>query len=292
MRKRNSAMILAVVFLLTVTLTACNGSKPDAGFKINVPKSASNEEKLAYNYIEVAAEIYQLGVGYSELGMPAFADNAFSMSGATVSAMRYAVDCLLDMKGSAPAEDGRLRDWDMIAALGWASPYPYFFEGVILEAGGDSAGAEECYRKAALNPNFIEGMDDFKTLAGLDEKALNGLKTTLEEIEDRIFEATNGPQFISIPRDENNFSVEFMREKGMALLEVGNENLQAALPYYQNAVRLNPKDGDNYVNLAIVYLYMDDGESMADCIRDGMDADPDNERLAFLTDKMKEVRGQ
>ena len=299
-------IIIALVVVLIVVLAgkpggnagnnggnvgASSGSKGNSNaggdVKVEVPKNASNEEKLAYNYIEFTMEFWQKGMEYDEAGLSYVADSFFAMAAANTCSMRYAIDCILELKGSPPANDERLRDWEAIAALGWASPFPYFFEGVVLEAKGDGGGANECYRKAALNPNFLEGMENFKTIKDLDEKALKSLKATLEELEDKIFETTVYEQFIFIPRDENNFSVDYLREKAMACLEAETEDLVGAYDYYLAAVLANPFDGDSYAQLAVVCLYLDKGDLFAGCINAGLAVNPKNERLGFLQDLMR-----
>jgi len=256
--------------------------------RINVPTNASEEEKLAYAFIELNAGTYQIGLEFDVMGKRCCADSIFAMVLTNVSSMRYAVDSLLEMKGTTPAEDGRLRDWDSIAAMSWTSPFPYLFEGAILEANGDNAGAAECYRKAALNPNLLEDGEQFKDIAGLDKNALERLKTVLEELEDTIT-AYYGHRFINIPRDEKNFDVEYLRQKAMECLEREEEDLLGALSYYQAALQNNPFDGDNYANLVGVCMYIGDGEILANYLIDGLSVDPENVRLAYLLNMMKEA---
>ena len=292
--------VVALVVALIVALSGksggngggVNASSGSGDVQVNVPKDATDEEKLAYNYIETAAEFFKNAAESDKVGLPHCADGACSVAAVSVCSMRYAVDCLLEMKGVAPAEDGRLRDWDAIAALGWVSPFPYFFEGVVLEAKGDSAGAAECYRKAALNPNFLEGMESNKTIKNLDEKALKGLQATLEELEDKIFAAAYGPCSVNIPRDENNFSVDYLRKKAQACLEAEEEDLFGAYEYFSAALQINPLDGDNYANAAIVALYMDDGDMFLGYLNEGLMVDPNNARLKFLQNTMKEATGR
>ena len=258
---------------------------------ITVPKNASAEEKLAYSYIEYAAEIYGQAIE-SEVSFPYCADAFYAVAAVNVNAMRYAVDCLLELKGISPEEDGRLRDWDTIAALGWISPFPYFFEGVVLDAKGDSSSAAECYRKAALNPNFTDDIENYKTIKDLDEKALKSLKTVLEEQEDKIYEATYGFSFVFIPRDENNFDIEYLRGKAIACLRAEEVDLFGALDYYLAALQINPFDGDNYANLAIVSLFMEDSDMYSLYIDEGLAIDPDNVRLKFIQDPSEEANGR
>ena len=293
--KKFISLILCVAILLPI-VTACSsdnvGGAPSGETSLDVLKNVSDEELLAYNYIEFTSELWQIGVESDEAGLVYVADSFYGFAGANTCSMRYAVDCLLELKGSPPNEDERLRNWDIIAAIGWASPFPYFFEGVVLDARGDSAGAAECYSKAALNPNFLESMEDFKTIKDLDANALKALKTALDELEDNILESVGEWRFIFIPRDENNFDVDYLREKALACLEAEDEDLFGAYDYYYAALRLNPLDGDSYAHLVIVSLYMNVGEMVADYLGAGLAVDPENVRLNYLQDIVKEASSQ
>lgn len=111
----------------------------------------------------------EIGDKYRELGYLLQADFEYGLAAASVSSMRLYVDWLIHLKdgGAAPgsgAEDesagGRLTDWDAIAALNYASPYPWFFESLALKAQGKEAEANECYEKACANPRFIAALGE------------------------------------------------------------------------------------------------------------------------------------
>ena len=78
------------------------------------------------------------------------------MAVASICSMRYAVDCLLELGGTPFPDDSRLRDWDEIAALSWATPYPYLFEGFVHDAKGERDAAVSCYKSAYNNANISE----------------------------------------------------------------------------------------------------------------------------------------
>jgi hypothetical protein len=112
--------------------------------------------------------LFNDGNKYYEEGITPAAEYCYRIAAASINSMRYAVDCLLEIKGTAPSEDGRLRDWDAIAALSWTSHYPYVFEGIVLEAGGDKNAAMSCYEKAALNPLISEDDADLRCITLLN----------------------------------------------------------------------------------------------------------------------------
>ena len=153
---------------------------------ISVPKDASDEELVAYLFIENVISIFDMGHEYANDGLTLVAGLPYGTAAASVSAMRYAVDCLLEIKGAPPAEDGRLSDWDEIAALGWASPYPYFFEGIVINAKEGIEAATPCYEKACRNPAMTEDDAYLIYIISLDADQLQRLRTALTEAEDEI----------------------------------------------------------------------------------------------------------
>jgi len=297
-----------LAFMLALSAAACSGAvdnnsntndndgetviSSEINPMVNVPENTTAEETKAYEYIGIAVEFYQLGMDFNEVGGRYFADSAFALAAAYISSMRYAAECLLEVNGTNLAQDNKLRDWDEIAALCWASPYAWFFEGIVLEAQGNSSEAAECYRKAALNPGFTEDMEDWKAIKDFDTDMLRALLVELERWEDTIFEVTFGPRFIYIPRDENNFDVEFLNQKALESLDEDENDILGPLGYFLAALQINPLDGDSYANIAVMYMFMEDGVRVNETINSGLIADPDNERLKLLQETYKEALSQ
>ena len=160
-------------------------------------------------------------------------------------------------------------------------------------------GASECYRKATLNPSYSEQDEALKAIIKLDEKALNGLKTVLEELEDKIFEATYGPSMVVIERNENNFDISYLRKKAAECMashdaettEDDDESSWAmdAYSYYLAALQIDPFDADCYADLAAWWLRFSDSDMAASYIETGLRLDPNNTRLASLANEIKEA---
>jgi len=281
-----------IALVLALSMVACSNKsdKPvsdtsNAETEADARINASGDELLLY-YIEDAVLFYE-GALEIETMFPYCADSFYSLAAANICSMRYAIDCLLEMKGVSATDDERLRDWDEIAALGWSSPFPYFFEGIVLEARGDTAGASECYRKAKLNPGYYEADEGLKDIKNLDEKALGNLKAELEDLEDMIFEATFGPMMIAIERNENNFDISYLRGKAAECMT--SEDTAKAYYYYLAVLYTDPLDGDSYADLAKWGLQFY-GPAMAEVYVDaGLQVDYSNTRLASLANEIKEA---
>ena len=273
------------------TETPDGGNANTNSISVNVPKDASNEELIAYLYIENVKSIFDIGHEYANDGLTLVAGLPYGTAAASISAMRYAVDCLLEIKGAAPAEDGRLRDWDEIAALGWASPYPYIFESIVIGAKNGAEAAVPYYEKACYNPAVSEDDAYLIYMVVLDANQLQTLRTTLTEVEDEIF-AVYEPMTAAIPRSEYNFSPAYLWEQGREALEQPEADIAAALQYYRAALSLEPSIGDNYAVLAALYLELGDSETAIYWLNEGLFIDPENEALTTLYESMKEALGQ
>jgi len=287
------AAILAAAVVLALPLNAFG----EAG--IHAPENASDEEIIAYAFIDGIVSVFEMGHPYAEAGLAAAAEYPYGTAAASISAMRCAVDCLLEMKGAAPTP-GRLSDWDEIAALGWASPYPYVFEGIVLEAEGDEGAATSCYEKAALNPAISEGDRHLRYIVRLDAEQLQTLRSALTQVEDAIFAAYT-PMPAAIPRSEHNFSAPYLRERCRAALEAGGAGEAGepaepdhglALQYAHAALSLEPFNGDNYASLAALYLAMEEPGAALRWLNEGLFADPESESLNALHQAMEGVLGQ
>ena len=289
------ALGLAAVLIFTNCfglLGKGGGGTPSSGnvpsIKIDVPKDASDEEKIAYWFIEKVVSVFEMGNEYAEDGLTTAAAFPYGTAAASICSMRYALDCLLEMKGVAPPEDGRPRDWDYIASLGWASPHPYVFEGVVFAAKGEQDAAISCYEKAAVNV-FISEDDHFLIyIINLNTDQLQTLRLALTEVEDKIFDAY-APIPISIPRSENNWDAYYLREQGIKALDEPEPDAMLALLYYRAALSLEPFNGNNYAGLAALCIEIGEPAVGIGWLNEGLFIDPDNEVLNALLESMKGV---
>jgi len=268
------------------------GGTPSSGnlpsINVDVPQNASDEEQIAYAYINAVVSVFEMGNEYAETGLTTAAAFPYGTAAASICAMRYAVDCLLEMKGVTPLEDSRPRDWDYIASLGWASPHPYVFEGVVFTAKGEQDAAMSCYEKAAENV-FISEEDHFLIyIINLNADQLQTLRSALTEVEDKIFDAY-APTPISIPRNENNWDAYYLREQGIKALDEPEPDAVLALLYYRAALSLEPFNGNNYAGLAALCIEIGEPAVGIGWLNEGLFIDPDNEVLNALLESMKGV---
>ena len=139
--------------------------------------------------------------------------------------MRLAVDHILDMKGEskylddvADAEDTNVtakpiyKDWESIAAISPASPYPYYFEGLIYHIQGNESKAKEAYKNALINPLFSENSAAFYYLNELSIDELSKMRDDLAVIESDIY-AIFSPRPYGLERHPMNFNDEYLRAK-------------------------------------------------------------------------------
>lgn len=289
MRKRNIAMILAVALLLTVMLTACNGSKTDApavssGIKVEI--KGSGAEKAAYEYIQDTVTAFEYGMEYDEEGLTRIAESFYGSAASTLSALRYAADCLLG--DEIPEDYDRPADWDVVASMSWASPAAYFFEGIVLEAQGKADEAGDCFTKAAVNPAFGEVSKDLKEFATIKGDALRRLRDEAARVETEIF-ALYPPQFSPIVRHENNCNAAYLRGQATELLQKEEPDTEGALQYFHAALTVDPFSGDNYVGFIGLYIVLGDADAALSYLNEGLLVDPESEMLNALLEKIVEV---
>jgi len=241
---------------------------------------ASTGETVADSFIDAMTGLYDQATTYEGDGLPRVADYLYGTADAGTAAMRFMVDNLLFKAGDGASlgdvVGDRLADWDAIAALGYASPYPYLFEGFIDEANGDTDAATTCYMSAVANPQLMEDSAYLKTMILLDKSALKRIKTKLTALEDEI-NAVYAPLDVSIPRDLNNYDDTWLRGQAWTAAQAGDED--TALAFYRVAIAVNPYNGDSYAGAAIVALHMHDGAAMIGYVDDGLLVDPQNDAL-------------
>ena len=299
--KKTISLLIALALLPALLLpVACKktepgkGNDPEAGAAGTTPASRQGNasgrengaetdvETVLYAFIDAAVSLFEDGATPADV----LADYFNGTAGATLSAMRLAVDCLLELKGAALPKENRPDDWDQIASLGWASPYPYVFEGIVHEAKGDFDAALSCYEKASYNPMLPEESVYLKLMADLDVNQLQGLRKKLTEIEDMYF-ASYPRANHGIPRSEFNYSSSYLRLQGLEVLKENPDALHSALGYYFAALRANPFDGDTYAVIVMLYVYLNDSEEASYWLVLGRLLDPENGALIKIHETIK-----
>ena len=253
---------------------------------------------------EAMLEIKRMGGDYTENGMKLQAQYYYSMAGSSVSAMRLAVDYILEMKGGskylddvADAEDTNFtakpiyKDWESIAAISPASPYPYYFEGLIYHIQGNESKAKEAYKNALINPLFSENSAAFYYLNELSIDELSKMRDDLAVIESDIY-AIFSPRPYGLERHPMNFNDEYLRAKAKDVLEKEPNEYTEALRYYTAALRVNPFDAKNYASCALISIFNNDVDAAITCVNEGLWVDENNKALnqiaAWLTQNQEQ----
>lgn len=257
----------------------------------------------AYSQFKKAmVEVKKMGDDYAENGMQLQADYYYGMAGSSISAMRLGVEHILDIKGEskylqdeADATDVKdadvtmkpvYKDWKSIAAISPASPYPYYFEGLILHIQGNEDKAKEAYQNALLNPLFSENSAAFYYLSELSIGELSKMRDELAGIESDLY-ASFTPKPYGLERHPMNYNDEYLRAKAKDVLEQEANDYTEALRYYSAALRVNPFEAKNYACCALISIFNNDLDAAITCINEGLWVDENNKELnqiaAWLT---------
>ena len=262
-------------------------------------RSSISSASAYTEFKEAMLEIKRMGDDYAENGMKLQAQHYYSMAGSSVSAMRLAVDHILDMKGEnkylkdvADAEDTNVtakptyKDWESIAAISPASPYPYYFEGLIYHIQGNESKAKEAYQNALINPLFSENSAAFYYLSELGIDELSKIRDELAVIESDLYEVFT-PKPYGLERHPMNFNDEYLRAKAKDILEKEPNEYTEALRYYTAALRINPFEAKNYACCALISIFNNDVDAAITCVNEGLWVDESNKELnqiaAWLT---------
>jgi tetratricopeptide (TPR) repeat protein len=267
--------LVVLVLYTSVVLTSCGGG-------------AAGTAKIADAYIDGFTKLYEQGNKYTDLGLQLQADYAYSWAAASTSAMRYCVDCLLYLKGGGHSleklVDGRVSEWGKIASMNYASPYPWYFEGLVYNKQDNSAAAQACYEKALLNPAFSAKHDEaLSVLLTMSIKDLKAVKEKLTGLEDKIF-AVYEPEQTTYPREQLGFSDSYLRTLARESLAAKPSDYRGALRHYEAAIKVNPFEGDNFVGCALMHLYLKDTNKAFFYVNEGLFVDPEHEGLNKIAD--------
>lgn len=272
---RSFCVGLIAFTLCVAVLTGCSGR-------------ASDTAKITDAYIDGFAKFYEQGNEYTELGLQLQADYAYGWAAASVSAMRYCADCLISLKSKSqtPNEpsDGRLGDWGKIASLNYASPYPWYFEGLVYNLQDHNDKARACYEKALLNPAFSAEHDEALTvMLTMSVKELKDVRTKLTKLEDKIF-AVYKPKQTTYPREALGSNDVYLRILARECLAANPSDYRGALRHYEAALRVNPFEGDNFLGCALMHLYLEETDKTFFYVNEGLFVDPKHEGLKKIAD--------
>lgn len=240
-------------------------------------------------------EVKEMGDDYAENGMELQANYYYGIAGSSISAMRLAVDHILYLKGEEEylenAEDNNsYQDWESIASISLASPYPYYFEGLTHHIQGNESEAEKAYKNAITNPIFPENGISFYYLNESSIDELSIIRNELHEAESEIYTFFIPEQY-GFERHPMNYNDEYLRSKAKDILEQKPNNYSDALKYYYAALRANPFEAKNFACCSITAIFDEDIEAALYYVNEGLWVDENNEELiqiaAWLTQNRK-----
>ena len=277
--KRLTAAILCI--LLLFSLAACGGGSGGGG---------STETK---EFLKAMDDLCASGDTLAEQGLSLQSESFYAFAGASVSSLRYAVEYILWLKGEgdtldAFTADSRYSGWDEIAAICYASPYPYYFEGLVCHVQAKNDEAKEAYTNALLNPAYPEDGVDFYYLKDMEVDALYALRDELRAKEAEIY-GKYTPLSVTVERDPYLFETEYLRAKSAEAMEAGD--YAAACAYGKIAVRNDPLDAENFKNATLCCIAANELEAAGEYLDWGLLLAPDDEGLNMLYQAFAELGG-
>ncbi len=266
---------LITLALCAAVLTGCGGRALDM-------------VKIADAYIDGFTMLYEQGNEYTEQGLQIQANYTYGWAAASVSAMRCCVDNLISLKSEdQPLEkisEGRMTDWDKIAAMSYASPYPWYFEGLAFNSQGKDDEAQACYEKALLNPAFSAEHDEsLSVLLVMPVKELETVREKLTKLEDKIFAVYKSEQ-TDYPREALVFDDVYLCTLAKECLAADSTDYRGALRHYKAALKVNPYEGDNFVGCALMHLYLEEIDEAFFYVNEGLFVDPEHAGLNKIAD--------
>ena len=295
MLKRIVAAVMAVL-LMTAVFCSCD-IRSIADVKRWIFGTGSDDpivgDGTSYSdFIAVMTEIKGYGDNIGEMGLPVQSEYYYSFAGASVSAFRYAVEYILWLKGEGGTFDSftagsRYTGWSRIAEINYASPYPSYFEGLLLEVQGK---AEECvdpYASAAIMTMFPEEGLDFYYLKKMSVEKLYELRENLRSLEDTIYAAYT-PVLSGHDWDKLFFDKDYL--VALSCQSVQAEDYPAALFYAKQALKADPFDAAVWHNAVMCALYAEQIELAGEYIDEGLAVFPDDGQLAEFRQMMLDMR--
>ena len=267
----------------SVDMQTSNGQTDVSG------NTRSKAMEIADAFIGGFRNFYVLGNRYKEEGMQLQAEYAYSWAAASVTSMRILSDYLLSAENAneeTNKTEENTTDWDEIASMNYASPYPWFFKGMVRQAQDKVEEAAACYENALINPAFDgENARALFVLGTMTVDEIKELQKKLSDIEKEIYSVYK-PEPASIPADPMNFSDNYLCIKAREALEANAQDYKGAFRYFEAALKVNPFEGDNYTGCALMCLYLDNIDRAYFYVNEGLYADPQHAGLNKIADTM------
>ena len=283
--------ILAALLALLMAATLCGCDLLDAllGSGVSGPDDVSDDPAVGDGssyaaFIAVMRDVKTYGDRMAQAGLTAHSEYYYSFAGASVSALRYAVEYILWLKGEGDSlasftAGSRYTGWETIAEINYASPYPSYFEGLLLEVQGKTDECIDPYAAAAIMPLFPEEGLDFYYLKKMDVPALYELRDTLRQLEDQIYGAYT-PALTGHAWDRLAFDAGYL--VGQSAAGIRAQEYASAFWYARQALPADPSDVTVWQNAAACALYAQEFERAGAYLDEGLTAFPEDEDLLRL----------
>lgn len=231
------------------------------------------------------------GDRFTNLLMDETAAYFYGMAGTAVSSLRLAVERILWLKGEGEnfaslSEGSRYTDWDTIAEICYASPYPYYFEGLICEIQGETEKASELYQYASIMANFPNEGLNFYFLRDMSIEDLYKLRDELREAENSLY-TEYYPVLYGYERSVYNCMPEYLLADAIEKLE--KEQYRDAYIAARYAVRGNPKNEDFWMVAVVAAMSTDEPYLAVSFLDEGLKYFPDGKKLDILRKSINDM---
>ena len=293
MQKRWLSVLL--ILILVCSLCACKkeSDTPDAttagaSEAGTLSGSGGNADSISAtscdDFIALMSSIKERGDKTTQLGLQATGEYYYSFAGASTSALRYAVEYILWLKGEGDTlanftSDSRYSGWDTIAEINYASPFTSYFEGLLLEIQGQYEESLKPYSIASIMPSFPDEGLDFYYLKKMEVADLYALRDRLRDLEEEIYRAYK-PKLTGRDWDRYLFNTDYLL--GLSSESVDAGDYAKALEYARLALKADPFSADVWSNAAACALLAQDLPLTGSYVDEGLAIFPEEERLLEL----------
>ncbi|MBR5031507.1 MAG: hypothetical protein IKX49_02255 [Clostridia bacterium] len=293
MPKKIFAVFLAILtvcaLLCSCDMAAGHGDQSDAGTLSDDPVVGDGTSYS--DFMTVMTEIKGYGDRIAETGLSVQSEYYYSFAGASVSAFRFAVEYILWLKGEGETFESftsgsRYTGWERIAEINYSSPYPSYFEGLILEVQGMTEECFDPYASAAIMPMFPEEGLDFYYLKSMSVEKLYGLRDSLRSLEDSIYSAYT-PALTGHEWDRLFFDAEYLI--ALSYQSVQAEDYASALYYAKQALKADPFYATAWHNAVMCALYAEETELAGGYIDEGLALFPEDGQLLEFKQMMLDI---
>lgn len=277
-------VFLLALFMLSTVLCACDLQSLIDDLQLNTgedDESVIGDGTSYSDFIEVMTGIKEYGDTVAGLDLPVQSEYYYSFAGASVSALRYATEYILWLKGEGDTlasftSASRYTGWKTIAEINYASPYPSYFEGLLLEIQGKTDECIDPYASAAIMTLFPEEGLDFYYLKQMSVSGLYDLRDKLRALEDSIY-AEYSPVLTGHDWDKYMFDKDYLVALSAKSVEAGE--YAESLFYAKQALKADPFDTTVWHNAVMCAVYAEEIGLAGEYVDEGLAIFPDDSQL-------------